>query len=148
MSEAGEKDILEAVDKKVNIRGGSKTGVKQELLYPENYQSIVQWQDFATTGEESNKLLSIAKRLRACGCNKLTETSFAAAAAVALHNQKAISRSKLERLRTLKRLFASLPASECEGPEIYPTHPDSIREKHPALWQQIADDGMLSLIHI
>ena len=143
MSEDGEKEILEAVDRKVKILGGTRAAAKQELMHPEHYQSIATWEDFDRVGEADNKLLSMAKRLRNCGCNKLTEPSFAAATAVALHGHKVVSRSKLENTRTLKRLFASLPASDYEGPEIYPTFPDSIRESHPALWQQIADDGTI-----
>ena len=143
MSEDGEKEILEAVDRKVNILGGTRAAAKQELMHPEHYQSIATWKDFDGVAEVDSKLLSMAKRLRKCGCNKLTEPSFAAATAVALHNHKAVSRSKLENTRTFKRLFAQVPASDYEGPEIYPTFPDSIRESHPALWQQIADDGTI-----
>ena len=88
MSEAGEKEILEAVDKTVNILGGTKTGAKQELMHPEHYQSIATWEDCDRVGEGEvdPKLLSMATRLRKCGCNKLTEPSFAAATPVTLHN--------------------------------------------------------------
>jgi len=73
----------------------------------------------------------------------LTEKSFGATTAVALHKLKVNSRSKLENTRTLKRLFASVPEADYEGPEIYPTFPDPIRESHPALWEQIEDDGTI-----
>ena len=39
MSEDGEKEILEAVDRKVNILGGTRATAKQELMHPEHYQS-------------------------------------------------------------------------------------------------------------
>ena len=83
----------------------------------------------------------MAKRLRKAGCKRLTEPSFKAAAVVALHNQKAASLTKLENTKTLARRFASCPVADYEGPEIYPTFPDPLKESHPAVWQQIADDG-------
>ena len=141
MSEDGEKEILEAVDRKVNILGGTRATAKQELMHPEHYQSTATWDDFDKIEDVDSRLLGMAKRLKKCGCNRLTEPSFGAATAVALHKLKVNSRSKLENTRTLKRLFASVPASDYEGPEIYPTFPDPIRESHPALWEQIEDDG-------
>ena len=143
MSEDGEKEILEAVDRKVNILGGTRATPKQELMHPENYQSTATWDDFDKIEDVDSRLLGMAKRLKKCGCKRLTEPSFGAATAVALHKLKANTRSKLEHTRTLKRLFASVPASDYEGPEIYPTFPDPIRESHPALWEQIEDDGKI-----
>ena len=143
MSEDGEKEILEAVDRKVNILGGTRATAKQELMHPEHYQSTATWHDFDQIEDVDSRLLGMAKRLKKCGCKILTEKSFGAATAVALHKLKVNSRSKLENTRTLKRLFASVPDADYEGPEIYPTFPEPIRESHPALWEQIEDDGKI-----
>ena len=42
MSEDGEKEILEAVDRKVNILGGTRATAKQELILPPNHSHHLQ----------------------------------------------------------------------------------------------------------
>ena len=78
-----QNEILDALDSKVDVAGDSASAGKQTMQFPGNYQAEANWHKYNNDLSRGVRLQSMAVRLRACGCTKLTELSFADAAAIA-----------------------------------------------------------------
>ena len=121
--------------------------VKQELLFPENYQSEANWAIYqqGEAGDpkaDDSKLAAMAKRLKALGATRLTEKSFGVAAACALYkNGVASTEAALNNTRRIKVFFASQEKSSINGPDVYPQAPGTLEHTHTSLWQQICANG-------
>ena len=138
MTDDGGKEILEAVDRKVNVLSGIRVTAKQELIHPEHYQSIETWQEFDGDADSDAKLLAMAKRLRKARCKRLTEPSFKAAAAVALHNQKGSLFNNTGEYKDTQAAFRIVSRCRFRRPRDLPNLPRPAQRKPP---RSLAADG-------
>ena len=141
-----QKDVLDALDSKVDVSGDTNSAGKQTMRYPEHYQSDANWLTYNTEFNKELRLQSMAVRLKACGCLKLTEPSFADAASIALSNTRVSPEELLDGTRTLKKYFSTVPPNMYmhTGPLIFPEDVTVLQASHPALWAQIQTDGAIT----
>ena len=148
LSELSKKLILDTIDTKVQLTEAVSFKTKQELPFPENYQSMECWLVYKDPhASESTKLLRMAQRLHAIGGFNFFEPSFAAAAAVALSGCVELDESHLVMYtRQLKGLFSSLQEADKEntirGPLNYPkTYVEFVQIASSQLIKQIDVHG-------
>ncbi len=123
--------------------GSKGGGVKQSLMNAEAMQSQACWEVYSKEPEVGPRLMCMAKRLRVCGGKKLTEKSFAAAAAVARNKDGVVDADTAwEHTRSLKHFFNMIDASKyMAGPDEYPDSIEQLKRDHPYLGDQIQQDG-------
>ena len=123
--------------------------VKQELLFPENYQSCANWAIYEQDGPDDVKLMTMAHRLKALGATRLTERSFANSAACALYqnyfkdHHPAQGDAGLSNTRKLKFFFSQVVTARIKGPDMYPVDPEKLEKLDTTLWLQIREDGAI-----
>ena len=141
-----QKEILDALDSKVDVAGDGASAGKQTMRFPEHYQAEANWHTYNTELTKEVRLQSMAVRLRACGCTKLTELSFADAAAIALSNTRHTPEELLDGARTLKKFFLAVPSAMYghTGPTIFPEDPAALEYSHPGVWLQLQTDGAVA----
>ena len=120
-------------------------GVKQVVDFPESWQTALLWDMYNkddTACHTDDKLVGMAQRLATMGCKKLSEPSFAKAAAIACHKDK--NNSALQNTKRLKMFFNTIPKDgRLCGPAQYPKNPQTLAQENPALWDQIVNDGAI-----
>ena len=134
---------------KVVRQSGTEAGCRrQEMLFPENYQSEAGWAIYGDGDcADDQKLLAMAKRLRALGTTRLTEKSLGNAAMCALYKNGPSSTDALINTRKLKFfLLSQHQPMQIQGPDVYPRYPrapETLENTHLALWHQISEDGAI-----
>ena len=136
-----QKEVLETIDAKVNQ---GSPGKKQEIDCPELWQSRQGWTVYNNRNEPTyTRVHAMASRLKVVGGVRLTEPTFARAAAIVLHADGPQEVPEmLKHTRDLKLQYECVSSQhQFEGPDKYPTNPMEIQETHPQLWEQISTDG-------
>jgi len=134
---------------KVVRQSGTEAGCRrQEMLFPENYQSEAGWAIYGDGDcADDQKLLAMAKRLRALGTTRLSEKSLGNAAMCALYKNGPSSTDALLNTRKLKFfLLSQHQPMQIQGPDVYPRYPrapETLENTHLALWHQIDEDGAI-----
>ena len=134
---------------KVVRQSGTEAGCRrQEMLFPENYQSEAGWAIYGDGDcADDQKLLAMAKRLRALGTTRLSEKSLGNAAMCALYKNGPSSTDALLNTRKLKFfLLSQHQPMQIQGPAVYPRYPrapETLQTTHLALWHQIDEDGAI-----
>jgi len=143
LPELAKKTIIEAVDAKVGLDETLGSGnAKQTLLNPELFQNQHCWETYGSVDSTCDtKLMCMAMRLVDLGGFKLSEPSFAAATAVAMHKEPMDPEALIMRIRQLKTFHGAIDKScKIQGPPHY-TDPETLKETNPMVWEQLEAGG-------